>query len=83
MPLVDPSRLKLPAAALAGLFIVGACLADPAAPSPEPTATPGPTEVASNADEGTPVPNDTPPPTPAPTIRPRRWCGICWIRPRI
>ena len=65
----------LPAAVLAGLFVAGACLTDPAPPSPEPTATPGPTEVASTieetgseAGEETPEPTDTPPPTPAPMI---------------
>jgi ABC-type transport system substrate-binding protein len=81
MPTVNPARLKLPAVALAGLFVVSACLTDPAAPSAEPTLTAGPTEVAAidtqdptggtqDPAEGTPVPTETPAPTPAPTIRP-------------
>ncbi len=73
MPPVNPSRLKLPAAALAGLFVVSACLTDPATPPPEETATAGPTEVAASTEEGgeeTTEPTATPAPTPAPTIRP-------------
>ena len=69
MSVVDPSRLRLPAAALAGLFVVSACLSDPA-PSEAPTDAPRATEVA-QLDEGeTPAPTATPEPTPEPTIRP-------------
>ena len=66
------SRLKVPAAALAGLFVASACLSDPA-PTVEPTATAGATEVASAVEQGTatfaPTPTPTPAPAPAATLR--------------
>ncbi len=78
MPRLSPARLKLPAVALAGLFVVTACLSDPA-PAEEPTATPGATpgatlEAALEATPGATEPaiaveQDTPAPTPVATPR--------------
>ena len=62
---VSLSRLKLPAAALAGLFVVGACLSDPAPATEAPTATPGASATA------TAIVQDTPAPTVAPAATPR------------
>ncbi|MEX1297331.1 MAG: ABC transporter substrate-binding protein [Candidatus Limnocylindrales bacterium] len=70
MPGVDPRRWRLAAAALAGLFVVGACLADPANPTAEPSALPEATELAQVVEGETPLPSPTPPATPAETIRP-------------
>jgi ABC-type transport system substrate-binding protein len=67
---VDPSRLRLPAAALAGLFIFSACLSDPAPSTEEPTAIPQATESAQLGEGATPPATATPVPTPEPTIRP-------------
>ena len=67
MPPVILSRLRLPAVALAGLFVAGACLSDPAA-TPEPTATPDTTQAATTVEVDTPAP--TPTPKPAATPRP-------------
>ncbi len=67
MSLVILSRLKLPAAALAGLFVAGACLSDPAPPTAGPTATPGASDVASATAEVTPAPTAAPVVTPRPT----------------
>lgn len=67
---VDPSRLRLPVAALAGMFVVGACLSDPAGPTPSPTAEPQPTEAAQAVEGETPEPVVTPEPIAVETIRP-------------
>ena len=64
---VSLSRLKLPAAALAGLFVAGACLSDPAPATEAPTATPGASETATALVEV----EDTPAPTVAPVATPR------------
>jgi ABC-type transport system substrate-binding protein len=61
------ARTRLPALALAGLFVAGACLSDPVAPSAQPTVTAGPTEVASTVEAATPAAIETPMPTLRPT----------------
>ncbi len=69
MPRLSPARLKLPAAALAGLLVVTACLSD-ATPAVEPSITPGATpgstlEATPGATEqATAVEPATPAPTP-------------------
>lgn len=61
-----PAVLTLPALALAGVFVVGAC----GSPEPEPTPTPTPAPTAVPSPGPTPTPEPTPEPTATPTPEP-------------